>query len=66
MSTLAKREKPHHYKGRIRSHPLTDAAKKSAAVMSRQGRGDVPSDVLGSYTGTPEDGSVPEQDADDL
>lgn len=25
-----------------------------------------PSDVLGSYTGTPRDGEIPEQDADDL
>ncbi len=27
---------------------------------------EVPSDTLGSYTGVPEDGGIPEQDADDL
>lgn len=43
--------------------PLTNAAK---AGMREQGRGDVISDVLGSYTGNPVDGDVPEQDADDL
>lgn len=35
-------------------------------TLRRQGRGEIESDVLGSYTGTPEDGGVPEQDADDL
>lgn len=28
--------------------------------------GDIPTDVLGSYSGTPLDGSEPVQDADDL
>ena len=37
-----------------------------ARVMPDQGRGAITSDVLGSYTGTPADGGVPEQDADDL
>ena len=30
------------------------------------GKGNIKSDVLGSYTGNPEDGGVPQQDADDL
>ncbi len=35
-------------------------------VLPKQGRGRISSDVLGSYTGTPEDGGMPIQDADDL
>ncbi len=35
-------------------------------VMPEQGRQDILSDVLGSYTGTPADGERPEQDPDDL
>ena len=35
-------------------------------TLKNQGRGDILSDVLGSYTGTAQDGEVPEQDADDL
>lgn len=27
---------------------------------------DIASDILGSYTGNPKDGTIPEQDADDL
>ena len=46
--------------------PLMSIAKEGARTMQEQGRGDVVSDVLGSYTGTPVDGEVPEQDADDL
>ncbi len=42
------------------------AVREDALTMQEQGRGDIPSDVLGSYTGTPEAGEVPEQDADDL
>lgn len=45
--------------------PLTNMAKAENA-MREQGRGDVLSDVLGSYTGNPVDGEMPEQDADDL
>ncbi|MBR4067133.1 MAG: hypothetical protein IKK08_00735 [Clostridia bacterium] len=37
----------------------------SAKVMQEQSRRDH-SDVLGSYTGTPADGGMPVQDADDL
>ena len=39
---------------------------EEARTLQRQGRGEIPSDVLGSYTGTPEQGEMPEQDADDL
>ena len=42
------------------------AAREDALTMQEQGRGEIPSDVLGSYTGTPEAGEIPEQDADDL
>ena len=37
-----------------------------AETLKKQGRGEIQSDVLGSYTGTADDGDVPEQDADDL
>ncbi len=35
-------------------------------AIPSEGRGDIVSDVLGSYTGNPDGDSVPEQDADDL
>lgn len=41
---------------------------EAAAVLRRMNKGEIPSDVLGSYTGSPRDEEypVPEQDADDL
>lgn len=42
------------------------AADQASEALREQGRGDIPSDVLGSYTGTPADGGRPIQDADDL
>lgn len=39
---------------------------KDSRTFQEQGRGSIPSDVLGSYTGSPEDGEHPVQDADDL
>lgn len=39
---------------------------RDAETLRNQGRGDILSDVLGSYTGTAENGEEPEQDADDL
>lgn len=44
----------------------TRQAEEDAATLRRQGRGEILSDILGSYTGSPEDGGVPSQDADDL
>ena len=41
-------------------------AEEDAAVLRRQGRGEILSDILGSYTGTPGGGRVPAEDADDL
>lgn len=35
-------------------------------IMRDQALNEIPSDVNGSYTGTPADGGKPEQDADDL
>lgn len=46
---------------RVSAHIADDSL-----TLRRQGRGKIESDVLGSYTGTPEDGEEPEQDADDL
>lgn len=52
------------------AHPIDTAGKALVADDSRtlreQGRGSIVSDILGSYTGTPEDGERPIQDADDL
>jgi hypothetical protein len=48
---------------------LVEAANKVqdvAGTLPEQGRADVLSDILGSYTGTAQNGDVPEQDADDL
>lgn len=39
---------------------------KVASTLPNMSRGDIPSDILGSYTGTPRDGEKPDQDADDL
>ncbi len=41
-------------------------AEHLAAVLPEEGRRDIPSDVLGSYTGSPQDEGKPVQDADDL
>lgn len=42
-----------------------DIEKMSQAIHSVN-HGKIPADVTGSYTGTPRDGGVPTQDADDL
>lgn len=54
-----------------KKHPaahLTDLSrvKAVAQALPQEGKGDIPSDVNGSYTGTPADGGTPVQDADDL
>lgn len=46
-------------------HTVTPIIAK-ARTMQEQSKNDIPSDVNGSYTGTPIDGGIPEQDADDL
>ncbi len=38
----------------------------AAETIQHEGRGLIASDILGSYTGTPADGEIPEQDPDDL
>ena len=44
----------------------SDVVVEATNSMITEGRGEILSDVLGSYTGTAEDGDIPEQDADDL
>ena len=44
----------------------TQQALKAAAGMAGEGRGTIPSDTLGSYTGLAADGGRPEQDGDDV
>lgn len=39
---------------------------KMASTLPNMSKSDIPSDILGSYTGTPRDGEKPDQDADDL
>ncbi len=46
--------------------PPRGVVSSAVDALAQEGRGNVLSDVLGSYTGTPVDGGVPEQDADDL
>ena len=46
--------------------PLAKPVQQAVNVMKSEGRGEILSDILGSYTGTAENGEVPEQDADDL
>lgn len=47
--------------------PISGARLRAVASVLREQSGDtVPSDVNGSYTGTPLDYSQPEQDPDDL
>ncbi len=44
----------------------TNSAERVAKTLPKQGKGDILSDILGSYTGTGQDNEVPEQDPDDL
>lgn len=46
--------------------PTVHAIVNEASVMRNQSLNGVPSDVMGSYTGNPVKGDIPEQDADDL
>ncbi|MDF1494173.1 MULTISPECIES: hypothetical protein [Eubacteriales] len=39
---------------------------KMAATLPNMSKSEIPTDVLGSYTGTARDGEKPDQDADDL
>lgn len=41
-------------------------AEHAACALPDMNKGEIPSDVNGSYTGTPLDDLVPVQDADDL
>ena len=47
-------------------HPLPPKVLRAASVMHEQSEHEVPSNVNGSYTGSPLGFEVPEQDADDL
>lgn len=46
--------------------PIIPIVAQSSTVLQHQSENAVPSDVNGSYTGTPIDGGQPVQDADDL
>ena len=46
--------------------PDLSRVKAVAQALRQEGKGEIPSDVNGSYTGTAIDGEVPVQDADDL
>lgn len=47
-------------------HVIDPIVAAANTIMREQCLNGVPSDVNGSYTGTPADGGVPEQDPDDL
>ncbi len=49
-----------------RNEQTSNQAQEVAKVLRQEGKGEISSDVSGSYTGTPIDGGVPVQDADDL
>ena len=44
----------------------SNTAEQLAKTLPNQGKSDILSDILGSYTGTAKDNEPPEQDADDL
>lgn len=44
----------------------TNSAERIAKTLPKQGKSEILSDILGSYTGTAQNNEVPEQDADDL
>lgn len=48
------------------SSPTVNAIVNEASVLRNQSSNGVPSDVLGSYTGSPIKDDIPEQDSDDL
>ena len=45
---------------------MKQRVRRVADALNEQGRGEIHSDVLGSYTGQAHDGDRPVQDADDL
>lgn len=47
-------------------HSPSKKGKQLAHILPSSGTGEIQSDVMGSYTGTPNDGDRPVQDADDL
>lgn len=48
-----------------RTHAADPVAEATNSMVT-EGRGEILSDILGSYTGTALDDQIPEQDADDL
>ena len=55
---------PKTNKNKQSKNALRQNAQKIINMMDQNGQ--IPSDVLGSYTGKRPDGETPEQDADDL
>ena len=53
-------------KNKKRPSPISENLRDESHTLRHQGKGAIPSDVLGSYTGTPDTDDIPEQDADDL
>jgi hypothetical protein len=49
-----------------KKRPPSPKVRKTAKVLIDMNKGDIPSDVLGSYTGMTREDDRPEQDADDL
>jgi hypothetical protein len=50
-----------------KENPQIDSkVEKIAATLQDMSKSEIPTDVMGSYTGTARDGDTPIQDADDL
>lgn len=59
------KENPCRKKDQQARRPFADW-KADVSILPTMNQEEIPSDVLGSYTGTGADGLSPEQDADDL
>lgn len=53
-------------KAKEKQEERVQKAQELSGELRAQARDGIPTDVLGSYTGTPRDGGAPTQDADDL
>lgn len=49
-----------------RAKEISSEIDEMASILQKENHYELPTDVLGSYTGTSHDGGSPTQDADDL
>lgn len=60
------RRERNHKNNRLHSNMKIHRIKNIAATLRKINQAEISSDILGSYTGTPQDHENPEQDVDDL